>query len=639
MDMSGQLLPQPHRISQHTGTFRLVDGMGLHVVGPLEQPEITAAESLRSLCADRGQVGLEVLSRTVHHSGRGIVLSVADGWEAAHREAGRSPQSEREAQGYHLRILPGQVELVGSSPAGLFNGLQTLRQMLLAYGRAWPCLDIHDLPDFPVRGLSHDVSRGKVPTLETLKHLVDRLAGLKVNQLHLYVEHTFAFQFNPNIGRGCSPLTAEEIRELDAYCALRRVELVPSLASCGHMGGVLSLRECRHLAEIESGKIWSEMTWPERMHGLTLDVTNPQSRSLLEKMYAEFLPLFSSGLVNVCCDETYDLGKGKNRSRADEIGVGRLYLEHLRWLSGLCRRHGKRMMFWGDVIKKHPDLIDEIPQGAIVLNWGYTADADYESTALFCDAGLSTYVCPGTSAWNRVTNDINVAELNIRRHAAAGRKYGAVGLLNTDWGDDGHVNLLAGSWHPIALGAAMAWNANAPLAEDFDRAFSRLVFGDDTGELVTLLRRAVAAASLPRSWPMLYAPLAESIPTTVVSDEALAQLRSCSSAAASAFSRHTHAPGVNPQDMPELEISCRMNVLLADRLALSRELPAVKGRPDSALAEQLLRFAADCEALAPQYENLWLARNKRARLDEILAVFRRLADGARQLASQADPAG
>ena len=102
-------------------------------------------------------------------------------------------------------------------------------------------------------------------------------------------------------------------------------------------------------------------------------------------------------------------------------GLGRPYLEHVRWLDELCRRHGKGMMFWSDIIRKSPELIGQIPQDAVVLNWAYDADSDYDSTALFRDAGLCTYVCPGTSGWNRLVNDINNADLNIRRSAAAGK--------------------------------------------------------------------------------------------------------------------------------------------------------------------------------------------------------------------------
>ncbi|MCH7814206.1 MAG: hypothetical protein IID40_09325 [Planctomycetes bacterium] len=268
------------------------------------------------------------------------------------------------------------------------------------------------------------------------------------------------------------------------------------------------------------------------------------------------------------------------------------------------------------------------------MNWDYRPDADYDSTELFCRAGLATYVCPGTSSWNRVINDLNTAELNIRGHAAAGLRYGAVGLLNTDWGDDGHFNLLAGSWHPLALGAAVAWNAAAPPADEFDRAFGQQTFGPGGHRLVRSLRKMVTASDLRRSWPLLYAPLADTRAEEPFTEQALQRWRRESLAAASRFERQRAAgSGSAAQDLHELEIACRMNALVAEKLDIVQRLPDGGNPPDPQLADRLMRFADRCGELAPSYEAAWLGRNRPSGLDEILAVFQRLADEARTLAA------
>lgn len=632
------LLPRPRSAHALDGLFELAGGMPVRHDESLQPPELAAVVRFRDLCEARVGVRLGE-HRAASGSAPGeIVLKVTpESPERRRTNGGPAPaeafgESARAAQGYRLRITPERVELVGRSSAGLSYGLQTLGQIARRCGRRWPGLEIDDAPDFALRGLSLDVSRGKVPTLDTLKELADRLTSLKANHLQLYVEHTFAFRFNPNIGRDCSPLTADEIRVLDAYCAGRRIELVPSLASFGHMGFVLALPEYRHLAEVEAARGWWETSWAERMHGLTLDVTNPESRELLESMYDEFLPLFSSRLANVCCDETYDLGRGKSRRQAERVGVGELYLEHLGFLEQLCRRHGKRLMFWGDIVKKHPELAGRVPKDTIVLDWDYAPDADYDRTALFTGAGLTTVVCPGTAGWNHVLNDINAAELNIRRFAAAGRKHGVAGLLNTDWGDEGHVNLLAGSWHPIALGAALAWNSGAPPSEAFDRAFGNLFFGDAAGEVVGVLRNVAAATDLARNWPEFCKPLADTIPRETLSDESLAEWRSVAAAAAERLSHHPAVGECDRRDIHELAVACRLAALLGERFEISRELAARVGAPDRGLAQRLARFADACEAIVPDYEAAWLARNKRSCLHEVTRVFKRHASAARELA-------
>ncbi len=627
--IADRLLPRPRQIRLGDGIMRLPDVVPLIVPNDLPLSERDAVGRFCECCLKRLGIRIEASSSTegAGRSKPGIEVRIDSLKISSDVDAAKS------SQGYRLEITSRGVELAGFSAVGLYYGLQTLIQLALAFSRDWPCVEIVDYPDYAVRGLSFDVTRGKVPTIQTLKELVDRLAFFKLNQLQLYIEHTFAFAFNPAIGRGCDSLTAQDIRVLDDYCARRRIELVPAMASFGHMADVLSLREYRHLAEIETTKSRHDMTWRERMHGLTLDVTQTGSRVLLTKMYDELLPLFSGDKVNVTCDETYDLGKGKTAAFAAKNGVGELYLSHLRWLDELCRRYGKRTLFWGDIIKKYPDLIRRIPSDAVALNWGYEPTMDYDSTRLFREAGLETYVCPGTQSWNRILNDINSAEINIRGHATAGLKYGASGLLNTDWGDDGHVNLLASSWHPIVLGSALSWNAGCLESDVFDRAFGWWVWEDESGEKLRAFREVVSASAMRRNWPNFYEPLEWTVPEDPWSDERLNQWSSVSRSAAEVFA-HGKGDGPIAQDFRELAIGCRISALLADRFLLSRELGQSGGELGATLRDRLRRLAKDCDAACEPYEEVWLARNRRSNLDEILHVFRRLAAEARAAAGR-----
>ena len=631
----GFLLPRPRCATQLDGTFKPGEDLTARVPDELEEAELHALDELREVCAriaDDGShrpVRLRVFSGpSTRHPDLTVCFD-----EALTRAASASQDPlSRSAQSYRLRVTPAGVELRAAAPPGLTYGLRTLCQMVRVHGRDWPCIEIDDAPAFGLRGLSFDVSRGKVPTLETLILIADRLALLKANHLQLYIEHTFAFRFNPNISRDCSPLTPSEIRALDRHCRRRRIALVPSLASFGHMGRVLSLPEYRPLAEIEARRSFEQMTWFERMHGLTLDATNPQSRELLEQMYAELLPCFSAPFVNVCCDETYDLGKGKTRALAEQRGVGQIYLDHLHFLHGLCRRHGKRMMFWGDILKKYPDLLKRVPHDAIALNWDYAPDCDYQSTRVFRGADLATVVCPATHGWNRIVNDLEAAQANIRGHAAAGAALGAIGLLNTDWGDEGHVNLLACAWHPIALGAALGWNSAEFAPAAFDAAFARLFWNEDTSDLPAALRRLAGATSVLRAWPKFCEPLAICPPRDELSAQQLADWRAAACETQARLDRATPADPESERDMRELSVACQFAALLAERFILSRALQDCRSKLADELRTRLLEFAAMCDELVPAYSEVWLVRNKPDRLPEIVTVIQRLAAEARAAA-------
>jgi hypothetical protein len=397
-------------------------------------------------------------------------------------------------QGYELRIGAGAISLVAASPAGLQYGLATLAQWIeLAPGAAaqveLPEVELQDAPDFRERGVMLDVSRDKVPALRTLRMLIDRLARWKVNQLQLYMEHTFAYVGHQRVWQHASPLTAEDIEELDAYCAERNIQLVPNQNSFGHMHRWLVHEPYRRLAECPDG-FEHPWNWSKEPYGLC--ATDPGSLTLLEELYDQLLPHFRSRMFNVGLDETIDLGAGRSKAACEARGTERVYLEFLREVHARVQARGRRMMFWGDIIVKRPELIAELPRDAIALEWGYEADHPFaEHLALFQRAGLEFYVCPGTSSWNSIAGRTQNAIANLARAALEGKAAGATGLLTTDWGDHGHLQPLPVSYLGLLLGAGFSWNvASAERAGELDVAglLDRHAFADHTGSLGAVAR-------------------------------------------------------------------------------------------------------------------------------------------------------
>lgn len=512
-------------------------------------------------------------------------------------------------EAYRLIVRPDLIEVAGASPAGCHHGLQTLRQLIESSDdRTLPCCEILDWPDFDTRGLLLDVTRGRVPTLETLKLLADRLASLKCNQLQLNIEHAFVFSFDPEI---CGPnegLTPDEIRELDAYCRERFIDLVPALATFGHMGRVLSMPKYRHLAEVEAVATWEKMTWPQRMRGFTLDCANPEAHALVERMWSDMLEAFSAPVVNICGDEPHDLGRGKNRERFAGR-IGQAYLELIRRTYDICVRRGRRVQFWSDVVRNHPDLFHLVPRESTVMHWGYDDRADYHGTQALVDAGLDVIVCPGTSGWKRIVNGMNLAERNIATLAEVGQRYGATGLVNTDWGDHGHFNMLGCSWHGIALGAAKAWRADHPIREAFDRLFAAHVLGLSDPEIITLLREAARSGDECETWRQLWMP-ADSLAddATIPSADVADAMYESAAAAANAIHAVPRKSVSRNADLDELEAACAFLRLWT---AKTKSLRCADRPPATSGHAELFQSATD------EYRRLWLLRSKPAGLREI----------------------
>ena len=392
--------------------------------------------------------------------------------------------------GYRLAIVPSEgIRIEADSPAAAVHAAQTLAQVARQSPHdRLPALLIEDWPDFADRGVYLDLTRGRVPTLESLLEQVDQLSRYKINQFQIYLEHTFKFRRHPAIGRGASPLDAQEILILDAFCRDCGVELVPSLATFGHMASILKHPEYHELAEdwgigkyVDKEGI-AKLPPFMHLHGWGVSPANPKTYDFLDSLFAELLPLFSSEKFNICCDETWDLGYGQTHDLIKKKGMGPVYLGHIVRLADLARKYGKRVQFWGDIIRKYPELIPEIPKDVTVLDWGYDHNHDFESIGDFKKAGLPFYACPGTSSWVSLFPRLHEAEANIHGFAAAAKKYGAQGLLNTDWGDGGHYNFMEFSWHGYLFGAEQGWNVGAD-TKDFTRRFCCLFLGKCSAQL------------------------------------------------------------------------------------------------------------------------------------------------------------
>lgn len=390
-----------------------------------------------------------------------------------------------QVEGYQLAVRDGRVLIRGADASGVYYGVCTLRQMLQQHGTELPGVTINDWPDFPARGIMLDISRDKVPTLATVKDLIERLSRLKINQVQLYMEHTFAFQKHPEVWADATPFTGQDIMELDLFCRQHHVELVPNQNSLGHMERWLKLDRYLSLAERPDGY---DMPWRKNNKPTSLNPIDPGSIELMSEIYSELLPHFSSKKFNVGGDEPWELGTGRSREEMERIGEGRLYLNYLLKLYEQVTLRRKQMMFWDDIIVKYPELVPELPYDVIAMVWGYEADHPFdERCALFLGSSIPFYVCPGTSSWNTFAGRTDNAIANLRSAAINGLKHGSIGYLITDWGDHGNWQQNSVSYLGFAYGAAVSWAQDTNLDIDLPPLLDLFVFEDEAGVMGKLV--------------------------------------------------------------------------------------------------------------------------------------------------------
>ena len=392
-----------------------------------------------------------------------------------------------QAESYALKISPAGIELQARDAVGVIYGAQTLRQIHAQNPDALPCLEILDGPDLPVRGFMLDVSRCKVPTQAELLALIRALGQLRVNQLQLYVEHTFAFPGHEDAWQDASPLTPAEIRELDAACAALGIELVPNLNTFGHMERWLRHPRYRALAECPQGWI-HPLTGQFKEFPGTLkpdDVSLAFVASLLD----DYLPCFRSRQVNIGGDEPWELGQGFSKEAVATRGKHRVYLDHLHKLCALATERGHTPQFWGDILLEDLALAQDAPQDALPVVWGYDAGHPFQTQCgRLQELGRGYLVAPGTSAWQSFTGRLDNALTNQAEAIGAARQHGARGVLVTTWGDNGTHQPWPTAWLPMAAGLAQAWSFTAN-QEPNTVAACRVL-----GDLADDDARAVAAA-------------------------------------------------------------------------------------------------------------------------------------------------
>jgi hypothetical protein len=386
--------------------------------------------------------------------------------------SGPGPATTLNEEGYVIVANADRVIVAGNTVTGTFYGLQTLKQLVRGNVTTAfiPAVKIVDWPTMRWRGISDDISRGPVPTVDYIKRQIRNLAFFKMNMHSFYMEHTFASETHPLIGPEGGSLTPAEIRELVAYARKYHVELVPEQQTFGHLHKALRLEKYAELAETPYGDVLS----PQQ----------PGSYKLVADWYKELNELFPGQFFHVGEDETFELGEGQSREVAKTKGVGAVYFEHLNRVRDLLKPYNRRLMFWGDIALNHPDLIGNIPKDMIVMNWQYSARDDFDASIKpFKDAGLEQFVCPGAHTWNQIFPNIDSAARNITNFVRDGQKAGATGMMNTTWDDDGE-SLFEMSWYPIALGAAAAWQEGALDISRFERDFDWAFFRNDGDQFV-----------------------------------------------------------------------------------------------------------------------------------------------------------
>jgi len=388
---------------------------------------------------------------------------------------------EKDEEAHALVIQKDLIIIQSPYEKGLFYGVQTLIQIIknsylnlkeeertkeVPNALSIPNLRIEDYPDLKMRGITDDIARGQIFTIESAKRYMKLLSHYKINFYFLYLEDMFAHPLHPDIGKKRGALTPEELRELDEFAKKRFIELVPIFQCLGHVDNILIHENYEPLGEFPGAKCFN--------------ISNPRVYDLLNDYIAELSKCLSTKYFHVGCDETFDIGKYRSKQLFESQGKLAL-LYHYEKVYQIARKHGNmHVIMYEDFIRDDKEIIEKMNKDIILMYWDYAPKEKYPKIQEYVKKGFKVIASPSMLNWQRIFPNYRNASINIMnmaREAKENKDKGCLGLLTSNWGDYRYYTLRGVEYLGGILTGAVSWTVEGFNYEDFLNKYGFLYHG------------------------------------------------------------------------------------------------------------------------------------------------------------------
>jgi hexosaminidase len=367
------LLPTPTHVSLKEGLFVFNDATHIKFDGVSEKDAVFLEQQIRSAFTPQpgGGSGPE---KNVH-------VKV-------------SPQFDGESA-YQLRVTPVEITLESKALAGIFHGIQTLRQWIpLGSNQAAAC-EIIDAPRFGWRGLMLDSSR-HFQSIAEIKLFLDQMALYKFNVFHWHLtddqgwrieiksrpklteigawrvarEGIWWFRPGPQDGEKATYggfYTQEQVREIVAYAAERHITVVPEIDVPGHSLAILAA-----YPELSTTGGPFQVNPGSKFYGIienTLDPSNPETFVFLDDVFTEVAQLFPGSYIHMGGDECPKNFWAKDpdcQQLMKKEGLkdpGELQSWFVKRVEKIIHSKGRRLMGWDEILE------GGLAETATVMSW------------------------------------------------------------------------------------------------------------------------------------------------------------------------------------------------------------------------------------------------------------------------------
>jgi hexosaminidase len=412
-------------------------------------------------------------------------------------------------QGYCLTVAPHRIVIEGVTAQGRFYGVQTLRQLMRAHPDGdLPCCQMRDYPVLAWRGISDDISRGQVSTLDDFKAIIRQLAYYKINLYQLYIEDMFRFDRGaPGVNRS-GALTSTEVAALVAEGRRNHVVVCPIFETLAHQERLAAAdkqaatgmdtedsstprppqnlwRGVVNAAEGLVGRFSVNRGDAESEVSTEFSATDPRSLRLAQSRVDEIADAAPGPFFHLGGDEWVPAATRTGADSPSQNGAVRAYGHYLQLLASHLKTHSAtRAMVYGDVILEHPDAARDLSRDVIIVDWHYDPQDSFPSLRLLKALGFHDVMAsPALWTWRTFYPNYARGFSNVAAFTQAVKDEGGMGSITASWSDGGAENLRENNWAGYACAAAAAWERTAPTSSEFLPRFVSTQYGAESPEL------------------------------------------------------------------------------------------------------------------------------------------------------------
>ncbi|MFH8472933.1 beta-N-acetylhexosaminidase [Streptomyces sp. NPDC018000] len=303
------------------------------------------------------------------------------------------------AEGYTLKSSPGSVTITARRPAGLFHGVQTLRQLLPAdvekHSRQkgpWKVAGgtVKDAPRYAYRSAMLDVSRHFFSVAE-VKRYIDQLALYKMNKLHLHLSDDQGWRIaidswprlatyggQTEVGGGAGGYyTKSDYKEIVRYASSRYLEVVPEIDLPGHTNAALA-----SYAELNCDGVAPPLYTGTGVGFSSLCVPKAVTYDFVDDVVRELAALTPGKYLHIGGDEAH------STSHKD-------YVAFMDRAQAIVGTYGKTVIGWHQLTGGTP------VKGAVAQYWGYdrTGAAERKQVAAAAVNGTKLVLSPADRSY------------------------------------------------------------------------------------------------------------------------------------------------------------------------------------------------------------------------------------------------